>query len=111
VSWVWPLGAGDAAIGSALLALPLDGQPDPGPDALRALPVRCSACQTVMTPALRLATIVVCGRCTAVLAVTAAGRVTVADPADRVQLTPQEWAAIVRAKSAVVAARPQRREW
>jgi len=97
---VWPLGARDAAIGSALLALS-------GED-VDARVIHCPVCQRVERPAWRLEALAVCARCTAVLTVTAAGQGTVAQPPDLAALTPGAWAAMVRAKSAVVAARPRR---
>jgi len=70
-----------------------------------ALTFRCPACHQTRQPQLRLATIAVCGHCHTVLAVSAKGVVRYAQSADTAKLTPSELAAIVRAKSAVVAAR------
>jgi len=68
-------------------------------------PLRCPLCEQMRAPMLRLATIAVCGHCHAVLAITADGTVRAAQSADTDGLTPGERADIVRAKSAVVAAR------
>jgi len=68
-------------------------------------PLRCPLCQQVRAPALHLGPIAVCGHCHGVLAVSAKGVVRAARAADTDDLTPRELAAIVRAKSAVVAAR------
>ena len=109
MSGVWPLGAGHATIGSALLAL----SDDTADEKLDARVIHCPVCQHDERPVWRLDALAVCATCTAVLTVTAAGSGTVAQPTDLAALTPGAWAAMVRAKSAVVAARPRprRRQW
>jgi len=107
LSGLWAVGAGDTAVGSAVLAL----SGEDGDEDVNACVIHCPVCQRVERPAWRLEALAVCARCTAVLTVTVAGRGTVAQSADLAALTPGAWAAMVRAKSAVVAARPRRRQW
>ena len=78
LSGLWAVGAGDTAVGSAVLAL----SGEDGDEDVNACVIHCPVCQRVERPAWRLEALAVCARCTAVLTVTVAGRGTVAQSAD-----------------------------